>query len=88
MKQVVNLMEEIVENTLEEVLKEMDVCKCEQCKCDMYALTLNKLKPMYAVTVQGKALFNVNKVSQQGKADVLSTVIQAINVVSTNKKHL
>lgn len=87
MRHVVNLMEETVETTLYEVLKDRDVCKCEVCLCDMYALALNNLKPMYAVRSKGKALFNVNKTSQQGQADILSAIIYAIHVVSHNPKH-
>ncbi|MGL4798526.1 MAG: late competence development ComFB family protein [Cellulosilyticaceae bacterium] len=88
MKKVVNLMEEVVSKTIDEILaNRSEICQCDQCRADMYALALNNLKPMYAVSDKGKALFNVMKTTQQGRADIVSTVMYAIETVSNNVKH-
>lgn len=42
-----NFMEEAVIETLDSVLKDLDVCKCDKCKLDIIALTLNNLPAKY-----------------------------------------
>ncbi len=88
MEQIVNLMEEVVLETIDgELAKRTTICKCHKCRCDIYALALNNLKPSYAVNPRGKALFNVHKTSQQGRADIMTAVIRAINQVASNVQH-
>ena len=38
-----NVMEHVVEQKLDEIMKSYDGCKCERCRSDIAAITLNNL---------------------------------------------
>lgn len=48
-----NYMEEIVFNSIDEVLKDINMCKCETCISDIAAKALNDLPPQYVATKKG-----------------------------------
>ncbi|HEY8889952.1 MAG TPA: late competence development ComFB family protein [Clostridium sp.] len=78
-----------VNNLLDTILKRYDnICKCEKCKLDIAALTLNSLSAKYTVSEQGEiyasALAEVNK---QQAIDVTTAITKAIAIVSANPKH-
>lgn len=88
---VVNYMEEIVSKYLYHLLKTdpnyADICKCENCKDDMMAKTLNNLKPYYITTKAGEVFAEYSSLETQKQAEVISEVIKAVEFVSKNKKH-
>lgn len=82
-----NIMEPIIDEKLEEKLKDYDCCKCEVCKMDMKALALNLMPAKYVVTHMGSLYAKLETVSVQHEADVLKAVIRSIETVSNNKRH-
>lgn len=84
-----NLMEDIVQETLEDILKDRkDVCQCQQCKMDMICFALNKIPPKYVVSARGIIYTENRKISEsQNYIDVYSIVMEAINTVSKTKRH-
>lgn len=55
MKDVINYNELLVEECIDEVYdKYPNLCRCDQCRKDIYALALNSLPPFYVVTIRGK----------------------------------
>lgn len=88
---VVNYMEEIVENYLNNILKNdktyEDTCKCTSCMDDMMAIALNNLKPYYITTKKGEVFAEYSSLETQHHAEVITEVVKAIDFVSRNKKH-
>ena len=84
-----NLIEDVVIRFLDEVLEEKDdICKCHQCKLDMACFALNKIRPMYVVSSRGIIHSEAEKrESNQKDIDVMSVVIEAVNVVSKTRRH-
>lgn len=83
-----NLMEDEVLNAINKVSKGMDnICKCEICKMDIAAISLNHLKPNYVVTDQGYVYAKANNMNQQFNTDVTAAVIKAIDIVGNNPRH-
>lgn len=83
-----NYMEDVVEHILLSMLKSFpDICTCEQCMLDIKAITLNNLKPHYVVTQEGEVYSRVNEMYLQFETDVIRSIIQAIDIVSNNKRH-
>lgn len=83
-----NCMEDIVEDLLPVVLDNYgNICKCEKCIQDISAIALNNLKPLYAVTENGKVYSKLNQLKVQFKIDVINQVTQAIEIVSKNPLH-
>jgi competence protein ComFB len=82
-----NYMEEAVKDTLDNVLKDLDVCKCEKCKLDIMALTLNSLPSKYYVTEKGELYNKVNELKQQFEVDIISKITKAAYFVNEHKRH-
>ncbi len=86
--EVYNYMEYIVQDALEDILKNKgDICKCQKCRLDMQALALNKLPPKYVVSEKGRVFTKLQEVEIQFRADVLREVTKAITQVSKNPTH-
>jgi competence protein ComFB len=84
-----NIMEDVVSDYLEEILKEKkDICSCIQCKTDMACYVLNKVKPMYVVSSRG-IIHSENKrrLNFQDDIDIYSIILEAIDVISLAKRH-
>lgn len=84
---MVNIMEDIVKSTIDEVLENYDCCKCEKCKSDMITYALNKLPPRYVINNDGEAMARFALSRSQEQAEVLTAIVKAIQVVSNNPRH-
>lgn len=83
-----NLMEDTVESTLDKLLPTMpNVCSCKECRLDMAAYALNRLKPKYARTSKGSILHKFDTASVQAEATILTAVVSAISVISAHPNH-
>ena len=82
-----NHMEEVVSKKLDEILPNVDMCKCEKCRMDVLAYALNLLSPKYVVTDTGDLYSRVSEFTVQSDADVAVALAEAIKVVSKNPKH-
>ena len=82
-----NIMEDIVKQKLDEMLKNIDCCKCEKCYADMLAIALNMIKPKYVSTRQGELLVKIDETKPQNLVDISSSVFKAIEIVKSNPKH-
>jgi competence protein ComFB len=84
-----NYSEEAVDNLLDKVLSQYeDVCKCEKCKLDIKAYSLNLIKPKYLVSDQGEIYTRViNEIDKQEVINIVEYIMKGIDVVSKNPKH-
>ncbi|MDD2574330.1 MAG: late competence development ComFB family protein [Bacillota bacterium] len=83
-----NYMEDVVIHLLFNIVKDMeDICKCEKCLSDIAAIALNRLTPHYVVSEKGEVYSKVLNMSIQFEADVTTTIMEAIDIVSKNPRH-
>lgn len=82
-----NYMEVCVENTLNSLLKDYDMCKCDKCKADIMAMALNKLPPKYVVTPEGEQFVKLATIQSQFEVDIMAEVIKAIEKVKGDPRH-
>lgn len=82
-----NYMEEIVFSVIDDVLKDIDVCKCERCKMNIIAISLNNLPSKYVVTEKGELYSKVNMFKMQVEVDVMTEIIKAAMIVKKNPQH-
>ena len=87
MPQLKNLMEELVINSLEDVLKDINMCKCETCVTDITAIALNSLPPKYIVTQVGELYSKSDLLRQQFEVDIISAITKAAVIVKRNPRH-
>ncbi len=84
---LVNVMEKVVEDKLEEMLKSENCCKCERCIEDMKAIALNKLPAKYVSTHNGELFSKLDSTLRQMVVDINVAVSNAIACVSKNPSH-
>ncbi|NLU52632.1 MAG: late competence development ComFB family protein [Clostridiaceae bacterium] len=87
MHQLKNYMEEIVLSTMEEILKDINMCKCDRCKLDIAAKALNDLPPQYIVTQKGEIYSKINNLKTQFEVDIIAAVTKAAILVKRNPNH-
>jgi competence protein ComFB len=84
-----NYMEDVVlKNIDEQCAKRNDVCKCDRCRLDTYAFSLNHLPAIYVVTEKGAIYTKLKEMEFQFAADVTREVFKAIEFVKANKRHI
>lgn len=85
--QMKNYMEEIVFNTMDDILKDINMCKCERCRYDIAAKALNDLPPQYIVTQKGEIYSKINNLKTQFEVDVITAITKAAIIVKRNPNH-
>ena len=84
---LVNVMEKVVDDRLEEMLRSENCCKCERCLEDMKAIALNKLPSKYVSTHNGELFSKLDSTLRQSAVDINVAVSNAIACVSKNPSH-
>ena len=82
-----NYMEDVVLSIMDEVIGNMEICKCEKCKMDIAAIALNNLPPKYVVTDKGELYSKVNFLKGQFNADVILEITKAAMIVKRLAHH-
>jgi competence protein ComFB len=84
-----NINEEIVIELMEIVLNEdKNICRCQLCIEDIYALSLNQLPPRYVQsTFKDRTLHDVNLTSRIDRTQIEKAVREAIGKVRKNPYH-
>ncbi len=86
---LVNEAERLVLEQLELQLSEQDdskVCMCQDCVLDMAAFALNKIKPVYRVSLMGN-LYAKSLQGSEYETEITKTVAQAIKKIAENPSH-
>ncbi|MCL2125640.1 MAG: late competence development ComFB family protein [Oscillospiraceae bacterium] len=87
MKQLRNYTEEAVRLFVDKWIVEADVCQCDSCKLDVMAIMLNNMEPHYVVTDQGALYAQMSDFDPQHKADLMTNMGLAVQVVKNRPKH-
>lgn len=88
MFRLVNVMEFLVNETIEEILRvNKNYCGCRRCRLDTAAVALNKLPASYVVTAEGEVLLRAVSLRQQFKVDVIKAVTEALELVRKRPHH-
>lgn len=83
-----NYMEDAIIEELNSLFKGMkDICKCERCREDMVAWSLNRLPAKYVATDLGNVYTKLNQVKVQSKADIVVVLTKAANLVKEKPRH-
>lgn len=86
---VINYMEQLVDECLDELFQDnpdyKSVCKSEKYVDDIKAKALNNLPPLYYTRKQGEAHGEYYGSNYQNKADIISEIVKAINIIEKNK---
>lgn len=83
---LINLMEDLVLTRLDSTLMRFNCCRCNKCKKDIAALTLNKLTPHYVVMKRGDEE-KKNAAEEKYSSEVTGALVQAIMLVKKEPRH-
>lgn len=83
-----NYMEDVVAHKTDEIMKLMNTCKCEKCRLDVIAISLNNLPSKYVVSDKGELYSKVNELQQQFEIDIETQIIKAVILVNKSPKHI
>lgn len=88
MVEITNVMERIVDENMEGVIKEYpDQCRCEFCLADIKALALNKLRSKYVTTAKGNAMVRISSSDVTEQVRVIQAITEAVEIVSKKPRH-
>lgn len=75
---VYNLTEKIIMEKLDMVMEGMNCCRCDRCKMDVIALTLNHMQPSYVVRSQNSPDYSKleAELSEQATKEILKAVLR------------
>lgn len=79
-----NYMEILVDEIIGEVMKDYDICKCDDCIHNIKSIALNNLPPMYFLSNVDESQKKAFLLNRQKRIAVLAKVAEAIKIVSTN----
>ncbi len=82
-----NYMEVLTDTIIDGVLAEMNYCKCDQCRLDIKAITLNNIQPKYVVTEKGQLYAKLQSLQAQFEVDIVSEITKAAVLVASNPRH-
>jgi len=84
-----NYMEILMWQQLDDVLaSHQGVCRCEKCRYDIAALTMNFLPPRYVVTDKGQMFTKIKALEQQFTIDIITAITHAAKIVGSTPHHL
>ena len=82
-----NTMEDVVAKNIDSILNVMNICKCEKCRADIMAISLNDLPAKYVVTEAGELYTKVRELEQQFEVNVETAIIKAAIFVTKHPQH-
>lgn len=83
-----NIVEHFVWQQLESVLdRQPGVCRCEKCRADIVAFTLNHLKPQYVASEKGALLVRTQSLDAGFQMELLIALAAAAKQVADNPRH-
>lgn len=85
--EIKNYMEVCVIDMLDSVLEQVNSCKCEKCRLDILAISLNSVQPKYVVTKKGELYTKLSALQQQFDVDIISAITKATVIVNRNPHH-
>lgn len=82
---VKNYMEILVQEILDEVIDDYNICKCDECIDDIKSIALNNLTCAYFDSSVDDSKRKAFLLDRQNRIAVLAKVIDAMNIVSKRK---
>jgi len=79
-----NVMETLVMDVIDEMVKQKKLCDCPRCRLDTAAIALNNLPPVYVVTAEGQS---IKSNFSQYRIDAMRMVAKAVEVVKHQPHH-
>lgn len=87
MEKYYNVMETLVVDKLNEIWDSLDCCKCDKCRNDIIACTLNQMSPKYVVSPEGELYVRLSILSAEHEFEIVKAIAKATKMVREHPKH-
>lgn len=84
---LVNIVEEMVKQKVNELIKDLDMCKCNRCRLNACAIALNNLPPQYVTTEKGALLSKLEDIDMSYQTNLIVEVTKALMIVKERPTH-
>ena len=84
---LVNAYESIVRDSVRDVMKNTDMCKCERCYLDACAIVFNRGYSHYVNTLEGELLKKVPEMNTGNHVELMVQVMHALKLVRNFPHH-
>jgi len=84
---LINIVEEMVRQKVNELIKDIDMCKCEKCRLNACAIALNSLTPHYVNTEKGSLLAKLQDAEVNYQMKLTVEVTKALMIVKEQPLH-
>lgn len=84
---IVNIIEDLVRQKVDDMIKEFDMCDCDRCRVNACAIALNKLPPHYVTTQKGALLGKIDDIELTYRARITVEVAKALKIVMERPLH-
>lgn len=81
---IVNIMELLVDERLDEAIYKFHCCRCDKCRKDIVAITLNRLHPRYVVFDELESPLVPDR---KTVTEVAGALIKAVLAVKARPRH-
>lgn len=82
-----NILEDLIVYKLDELIDTTGVCKCDRCRNDIIAISLNKLPSRYVSSSGGDIMARMQSMDDQMQANITASILKAIEVVKSKPHH-
>lgn len=82
-----NIMEIIVEEKVDGLLRNTDCCGCARCKEDIISMALNRIPPHYVSSDKGTLYAKAQMLSNEMDIEIVKQIAVAMRIVSENPHH-
>lgn len=82
-----NITEDYVILTLDQMIDNLDCCKCSQCRLDIASYALNRLPTKYVASTLGELMTRLCEFDCQFEAAVMTEITRASAIVKQHPRH-
>lgn len=83
-----NIMEELVLQNVDDVMRRCGCCTCPICRTDVITYTLNRLPPKYVSTEKGALLTSIDAHVAQNAIDIVFALTRSAKLIAEHPKHV
>ena len=84
---LINITEELVLDTIKNVICTMNMCTCDICRLHACAIALNDLAPKYVITTKGKLQGHITAEMITYHIQVLVATTKALVIIKNHPPH-
>ncbi|MPM00568.1 hypothetical protein SDC9_46795 [bioreactor metagenome] len=84
---LINIVEEMVKQKVDEMIKDLDMCDCNKCRLNTCAIALNNLPPHYVTTEKGALLGKLEDVEINYQTNLTVEITKALMIVMEHPLH-